>query len=103
MLTQGSVLSGHGTRAYTGPFGADSCGMVTLNEPRFQPDQYFSTKGTTSAGFTSPAMISVVYSGRYQRSKKDFEYSNWLGMSSMSRINPMVVCLYVCAVKACSR
>ena len=32
-------------------------------------------------------------SGRYQRSKNSREKANWLGMSSMSRRKPMVVCL----------
>jgi hypothetical protein len=43
-----------------------------------------------------------VYSGRYQREKKVFEYSSWLGMSSMSLMKPIVVCLYVCVVNAFS-
>jgi hypothetical protein len=59
--------------------------MVTLNEPCFQPDQYFQLG--TLAGFTSPAMIKVVYSGRYQRSKKFWSIqTGWA--CSMSRINP---------------
>ena len=48
--------------------------------------------GGTYSACTSPATITVVYSGRYQRSKKAFEYSNWLGMSSMSLRKPIVVC-----------
>ena len=41
----------------------------------------------------SPATTRVVNCGRYQRWKKIFEYSYWFGMSSMSAMNPIVVCL----------
>ena len=47
--------------------------MAALKVPGFQPPQYFSTSGITFAGSTSPATMTVVYSGRYQRSKKTFE------------------------------
>ena len=49
--------------------------------------------GSTSSGVTSPATITVVYCGRYQRWKNTFEYLYWLGMFSMSAIKPIVVCL----------
>ncbi len=45
----------------------------------------------------------VAYSGRYHRAKNVLEYSNWLGMSSMSLRKPIVVCLYVWTLKAFSR
>ena len=91
--TQGSVSVGQGTCAYTGPRGSGSCGMSTLYVPGFQSPQCFSTSGRTSSGVTSPATITAVYSGRYQRRKNSCAYWNWLGMSSMSRMKPMVVCL----------
>ncbi len=81
-----------GTCACTGPAGGGSTGMSTSYVPGFQGPQYFSTRGSTSSAVTSPATITVVCSGRYQRSKKSFEYSNWLGMSSMSLRKPIVVC-----------
>src|SRR6185295_10862037 len=65
-VTHGSVAAGHGTCAYTGPCGAGSCGTLICVLPRAQPPQYFSTSGTTCSAVTSPATISVVYSGRYQ-------------------------------------
>ena len=73
--------------------GAGSCGIAIFSpEPGAQPPQYFSTSGITWSGSTSPAMITAVFSGRYQREKKVFEYSYWFGMSSMSSMKPIVVC-----------
>ncbi len=101
--TQGSVSDGHGTCAVTGPFAGGSCGIGSVFPPLFQPPQYFSTRAIVFAGSTSPATMIAVCSGRYQRSKKIFEYANWLGMSSMSLRKPIVVCLYVWTLKALSR
>ena len=38
----------------------------------------------------------VAFSGRYQRSKNTFEYSNSFGMSSTSSKKPIVVWPYGC-------
>ena len=72
-VTHGSVGAFQGTCAFTGPAAGGSCGISTLYVPGFQPPQYFSTRGSTSAAVTSPATMTVVYSGRYQRSKNVFE------------------------------
>src|SRR5215212_681973 len=92
-VTQGRVGVGHGTCAYTGLVAGGSCGTSTFALPGFQSLQYFSTSENTRFGSTSPATITVTCSGRYQRSKKVFEYSYWFGMSSMSLMKPIVVCL----------
>src|SRR5687767_14361341 len=101
--TSGLVGVCHATCAYFGPVAGGSFGTVALKLPRFQAPQYFCTSGITSAGVTSPATTIVVYSGRYHRSKNTFEYANWLGMSSMSSMKPIVVCPYVCFVNAVLR
>ena len=96
--TMGSVSLAQGTCTYIGPFGAGSCGIgAGAPVPAFHPPQYFSTSGRTCAGVTSPAMTSAVFCGRYHRSKNSFEYAYSFGMFSMSRMNPIVVCLYVWA------
>ena len=85
----------HGTCAYSGPVGARLL-RESSTAPRrraFQPPQYFSTSGSTCSGVTSPATMTVVYCGRYQRSKNSFEYAYSFGMFSMSLMNPIVVCL----------
>src|SRR6185369_6049253 len=93
-VTHGSVSLVHGTCTYFGPFGAGSLGIWTeAAPPPFQPAQYFSTRGSTTSGVTSPATITVVNCGRYQRSKNSREYAYSLGMFSMSRMKPIVVCL----------
>jgi hypothetical protein len=93
--TQGAVSDSHGTCTYAEAVGGGSCGIATFSPvPGCQEPQYFSTSGSTCAGSTSPAMMSAAFSGRYQREKKVFEYSYWLGMSSMSSMKPMVVCRY---------
>jgi hypothetical protein len=93
-VTYGSVSLVQGTCTYFGPAGGGSVGIVTgLGLPAFQPPQNFSTSGMTASGETSPAMMSVVFCGRYHRSKNVFEYAYSFGMFSMSVMNPMVVCL----------
>jgi hypothetical protein len=73
--------------------GAGSCGIAIFwPEPGVQPPQYVSTSGMTLSGSTSPATITAVFSGRYQREKNVFEYAYWFGMSSMSSMKPIVVC-----------
>ena len=67
--------------------------LTGVAAPPFQPPQYFSTSGSTCSGVTSPATMTVVYCGRYQRSKNTFEYAYSFGMFSMSLMNPIVVCL----------
>src|SRR5215467_3687939 len=94
-VTHGSVSLDHGTCTYLGPLGAGSFGICTaVAEPPFQFPQYFSTSGSTRSGVTSPAMVTVVNCGRYQRSKNSLEYAYSFGMFSMSLMKPMVVCLY---------
>ena len=89
---------GHGTCTYCAAFGAGSFGIsVAEGAPAVHPPQYFSTSGSTCSGVTSPATMSVVNCGRYQRWKNSFEYSYSFGMFSMSLMKPIVVCLYVCA------
>src|SRR5262245_14006430 len=93
-VTYGSVSLVQGTCTYFGPAGGGSFGITTAFElPAFHPPQSFSTSGITLSGVTSPAITSVVFCGRYQRSKNTFEYSYSFGMFSMSLMNPMVVCL----------
>src|SRR6516165_10022042 len=83
-VTHGSVSLAHGTCAYFGPLGAGSLGICTgVEAPPFQFPQYFSTSGFTRSAVTSPATISVVNCGRYQRSKNTFEYAYSFGMFSM--------------------
>ena len=92
-VTQGAVGVCQGTCAYFAPVGTGSAGISTCSPlPGRQSPQYFSTSGSTRAGSTSPATMIAVFSGRYQRSKKVFEYSYWFGMSSMSSMKPIVVC-----------
>src|SRR5436853_2102787 len=84
-VTYGSVGLVHSTCAYCGPLGAGSFGISGgAAVPAFQPPQYFSMSASTRSGATSPATITVVYCGRYQRAKNTFEYSYWFGMFSMS-------------------
>src|ERR1051325_3386779 len=84
-VTNGNVWLDHGTCTYLGPVGGGSRGMSTTSNdfpaigvticggilkpgtPGFQPPQCFSTSGRTCSGVTSPATITVVYCGRYQR------------------------------------
>src|SRR5437868_439758 len=93
-VTHGNVSLVHGTCTYFAPVGGGSFGICTgLEEPPFQAPQYFSTSGRTRSGVTSPATMTVVNCGRYQRSKNNFEYAYSFGMFSMSLMNPIVVCL----------
>ena len=74
-MTHGSVSTDQGTWAYIGPCGVGSFGIeIALGTPGFHGPQCFVINGKTCAGDTSPATISVVYCGRYQRSKNTFEY-----------------------------
>src|SRR5262245_44902179 len=67
-VTYGSVSVGHGTCTYFGPVGGGSFGTGGGAEPPlFQAPQCFSTMAITWSGTTSPATITVVYSGRYHR------------------------------------
>src|SRR5258706_5028846 len=97
-VTHGNVSLVHGTCTYFALLGGGSFGICTgLADPPddtpFHAPQYFCTSGSTASGVTSPATITVVNCGRYQRSKNSFEYAYSFGMFSMSLMNPIVVCL----------